>query len=257
MILEPEDYLRLIEKVGDSAQTVIPLHFLLTGQATVLVDDPENLGNVVIRADSQHPMVFCYGDDMGRLLPLLREAGRTRQLWAPAEFAEDILATAREAYEIPLRMHRVEQKTVSRAPSVPQPEDGIEVRRLDPEDAALMRNAPEELQWLREGWGTWERQLREGIIVAAVRGLEVVSAAVTFGRSLRHDDIGVATSSGRQSKGLCTACGAGIAAAILSEGRVPVWTVAVDNHASFRVSEKLGFAAEYHAVGICPEAPAP
>ena len=256
MILEPGGYPRLIDRVGDSARTVIPLHFLLTGQATVLVDDPEGLGNVVIRADSQHPMVFAYGDDMGKLLPMLQEAGPTRQLWAPAEIADDILATAQEAYGASLGMHRVEQKTVSPAPSVPQPEEGIQVRRLGVEDAALMRKAPEELQWLREGWGTWERQLREGIIVAAVRGLEVASAAVTFGRSLRHDDIGVATSSDSRSMGLCTACGAGVVSAILSEGRVPVWTVAVDNHASFRVSEKLGFSTEYHAVGICPEASA-
>ena len=127
MILPPDAYRRLVDKVGDTAQTVIPVHFVRTGQATVWVDDPEALDNVAIRADIQHPMVFCYGEDMARLMPMLREAGMTRQLWAPGAIGDALLPVAQEAYGAPLRMHRVEQRVATVVPAVPEPE-GATVR---------------------------------------------------------------------------------------------------------------------------------
>lgn len=251
MNLPPEAYQRLVDKVGDTAQTVIPLHFCRTGQATVWVDAPDALANVVIRADIQHPMVFCYGDDMAALMPMLREAGMTRQLWAPGAIGDALLPTAEEAYGAPLHMHRVEQKVATVAPLVPEPE-GVAIRRLSESDVGSLQ-ACGDLQWLPDGWGSWDRLLQEGIAIGALDDERVLAAAVTFGRSATHDDIGVATDASSRCKGLCTACGAAIIAEILAEGRVPVWTVAIDNKASFRVSEKLGFETRFHAVGICPQ----
>ena len=249
MVLQPEAYPKLIERIGDSPGTVIPLHFLLRSSCTVWTDDEHALDNVVLRTETRLSTSFLYGEDRDALMPLISEAGKCDMLLAPAEMAGLAQDAAEAALGVTMTREQMEQKSASAAPPVP-PTPGYEVRRLTADDISLLETAPGELQWTCASWGSWERLLAHSIVVAAMADGAVVSVATAFGRSQRHDDIAVATAPEHESKGLCTACGATIMEAILTEGRVPVWTVMIANRPSFRVSEKLGFVTQSHCVAL-------
>lgn len=248
MLLDPAAYPQVIQLIGDSPHTVIPLHFVLRRECEVFVDDPKALRNLVIRTE----MAFVYGQDGRALEPLIAHSGLGKMMWTSAELAQTVKTVAEKTLGVRLKHAHIEQKSATVAPAPPDT-PGHEVRRMDTGDLDALNSAPEEIQWTRHPWGSWDRVLAEGIVVGALHQGQIVSLATTFGRSQAHDDIGVATASEHQTKGLCTACGARIMAEILALGRTPVWTVDVANKASFRVSEKLGFVTQFHAAGFSEE----
>ncbi|HCU38733.1 MAG TPA: hypothetical protein DGT21_25955 [Armatimonadetes bacterium] len=142
------------------------------------------------------------------------------------------------------------QRTVHRHVHIPPPA-GVDIRRLSQADLPAIEASGEELRWLSNGWlRSWEVLLEGGILVGALLDGRMVSGAVTFARAERLDDIGVATASEQQRRGLSSACASAMVAEILAESRQPVWTVFCSNTPSVRVSEKLGFATQTECVVI-------
>jgi RimJ/RimL family protein N-acetyltransferase len=249
MEVTSEGFPAVIRALGENTRTVIPFHFVLRRTAGVWADDA--LRNVVIRTAHARPQVFVFGDDAELLLELLHDASLARLYWVPEECADDIERGLRARLGNGLDRLLDVQRTVDRAVDVPGPA-GAELRRFTMADLPLLRSAHQELDWLYESWADWETLMREGIVVGAIVDGEVASAGVTFARAQTLDDIGVATVSTYQSRGLSSACSALLVREILAQGRRPVWTVFVTNTPSVRISEKLGFRTMTRCVVFRP-----
>ncbi len=249
MELTPDRFPAVIDALGENTRTVIPLHFVLRRTASVWADDA--LQNVAIRTAHPRPQVFVFGDDAELLMNLIRNAGRARLYWAPEGCADEIELELRGWLGEDLDRIPDVQRTVDRAVQIPAP-PGVELRRLTMDDLPLLQSTHQELHWLYESWGGWECVLEEGIVVGATVDDKVVSAGVTFARAGTLDDIGVATESAHQRRGLSSACSSLLVREILAEGRRPVWTVFVENTASYRISEKLRFRTMTRCVVFRP-----
>lgn len=70
---------------------------------------------------------------------------------------------------------------------------------------------------------------------------QLASVSCTYYVGQTYQDVAVTTERNFQGKGLCTACAAALCREILTKGFLPIWNTALDNPASIRVAEKLGF----------------
>jgi hypothetical protein len=249
MELPPDRFPAIMDALGENTRTVIPFHFVLRRTARVWADD--ELQNVVIRTAHPRAQVFVFGDDAQVLQGFIRESEHARLYWVPEECADQIERGLRSWLGDDIDRLDDVQRTVDSAVDVPEPAN-VDVRRLTAADLPLLAASHEELHWLYESWGDWETVLREGIVVGAIVGGEIASAGVTFARAQRLDDIGVATVSTCQRRGLSSACSAVLVREILAEGRRPVWTVFVSNEPSHRISAKLGFRTMTRCVVFRP-----
>lgn len=238
MQLEPNDFPRLMARLGENPRTVIPFHFLKRRRARAWTDD--DWANVVIETGVSEPMAFVFGDDADWQAGLIADLPRMRLYWCPVETADRLLGVVSTHHDEDVILEPDIQRTVSSHVHIPPPE-GVELRRLSRADLPLLGDCSPDLAWLRNAWYSWEELLEEGSVIAALMGVQMVSAAVTFARAERLDDIGVATDPTCQSRGLSTACASILVGELLAEGRQPVWTVFVSNTPSVRISEKLGF----------------
>ncbi len=244
MELESAQIATMISVLGETTRTVIPLHYLRLGYAVAWADGPE-YSNVIIETAPWNPMAFIFGEDADWQADTLVSLSLKRLYWCPDATVNTILprlqghfATEREFILTPDIQRTTATYTDFEAP------DGSEIRRLTSSELAAVENAPEEIQWLRNGWTSWEQLLNEGIAIAAIEEGVMVSGAVTFARAARLDDIGVATATRHQRRGLSTACASRLVAAIIEQTRQPVWTVFECNTPSRRISDKLGFQTQ-------------
>lgn len=248
MELARADFTRLRDALGENTRTVIPFHFLKHDGARAWAD--EQMRNAVIYTGPIKRMAFVYGDDAEWQVELLGGLEWMGMYWCPTNTVEAIHRAVNAKAPGETILEPDIQRTVHEHVHVPPPE-GVEVRRLSQVDLPEVEAAGEELRWLSNGWQrSWEVLLQSGILVGAIIDGRMVSAAVTFARAERLDDIGVATVSDQQRRGLSSACASAIVAEILAEGRQPVWTVFCSNTPSVRVSEKLGFVTQTECVVI-------
>ena len=97
------------------------------------------------------------------------------------------------------------------------------------------------------------------IVAAAVVDGEIVSLAHTFAWSPMYVDIGVTTHEQFRGTGMATAAAAIVATEVQKRGKVPVWSTGIDNLASMRVAQKLGFRETSRRLYLIPveEVPVP
>lgn len=186
----------------------------------------ETAGNYLLRGVPQ-------ALDPATLRPLVRGF-----LDAPPAF-DDLLDTAFPGHA---RWDRIVYR-LDGAPTSPAllRDPSVAVRMLESGDTPAVEALDQDVGWVTRTWDGPAGLAASGHAVGAFVEGRVAAVACTFFLGVRHDEIGVATEPGFRGRGLATRCAALLAARSVAAGRVPSWTTSVDNHASRRVAERLGF----------------
>jgi hypothetical protein len=91
-------------------------------------------------------------------------------------------------------------------------------------------------------YGSPEVLLAEGWVAGAVVEGALVARAHTSCQSATYADVAIATREHWQGQGLATAAASLVCQQVHQTGLTPIWSTTVDNHASRKVAQKLGFA---------------
>jgi len=241
MRIQTADFPELMAVLGESTRTVIPFHFLRRERARAWADG--DFANVVIQTGAADPMAFIFGEDANWQAEVVSTLRPQRLWWCPNSTVAALLPVVEDKHENGLIIEPDIQRTVTEYVHLPPPE-GAEIRRMMAADLPIMTACSPEIAWLRNAWDSWEELLEKAILIAAIAEGRMVSGAVTYARAISMDDIGVATESAYQRRGLSSACTSALVKAIFDEGRRPLWTVFVSNTPSVRISEKLGFVTQ-------------
>ena len=240
-VLEQWERDSLADALGDTPETVIPVHFLRRGLADAWVaGTPPRFDGVIVREHWLPHEPWCFGRDplaVWELLRPLNDWGRQSiSPNVPADLACRLATLVSQDADIQLQQYgdvyhtlggRVNQFTVP------------EVRELDLEDEGLLaayRRNPREM-----GFTTFEDLLTCGAAAGAVVEGRLVALAHTNAMTARYGDIGVATDEPWRGRGFASAAACIVARSIRERGRTPVWSAGEGNTASLRVAAKLGF----------------
>ena len=113
------------------------------------------------------------------------------------------------------------------------------VRLLAPHEEDLALTGPGGS--IGAAYGSPQALLAEGWIAGAVVDGELVARAHTSCHSATYADVAIATREQWQGQGLATAAASLVCHHVQLKGRTPVWSTTLDNYASSRVAQKLGF----------------
>lgn len=118
---------------------------------------------------------------------------------------------------------------------------GIRIMRLTSHNFLDLQMLNSSLSWITKTWGgaaglagstrAWGAFLRD----------KLVSVACPFFVGKQFEDIGVITEPDYRNQGINTACAGELCPQILQSGKQVSWSTSLDNVASRRVAEKLGF----------------
>ncbi len=234
--------------LGESPETVIPLHMLQQGTCEVVcVGSPHDPEGVIIQSTAypEEPIAFGGAEAIGSILPTL--SGWTC-LNVPAGLADALAEDVRRAAGTSaVRM----QDDVYHVLDAPAPETNLpDVRLMTPVDVAFFRSAPEEFGGVDASWLL--EHLRHGHVAGAIRDGRVVSLAHTFATTGAYADLGVTTVPAWRRRGLATAAAALVARAVQGDGRIPVWSCGGTNEASLAAAARLGFREVSRRVYLIP-----
>jgi GNAT superfamily N-acetyltransferase len=132
-------------------------------------------------------------------------------------------------------------RVVYHLPSLVSNVDGGSARRLSAADADAIADLDPELAWISKTWGGPAGLAASGHAWGAFGRSHLVAVAVSFFVGLRHEELGVVTDSRYRGQGFGTACVRGLCSDVAARGRVPSWSTGVDNRASRRLAERIGF----------------
>ena len=121
-----------------------------------------------------------------------------------------------------------------------------EVRPLAVTDAPHVWALTPESLWIANTWGGPAGLAAGGYAWGAFVDGHLASVACSFSVADRFEDLGVITEPAFRGRGLSPACAAALCADIHARGRQASWTTSLDNTASLRVAEKLGFRMHHH-----------
>jgi GNAT superfamily N-acetyltransferase len=113
------------------------------------------------------------------------------------------------------------------------------VRLLQAQEVALALTGPGGS--IGAAYGSAEVLLTEGWVAGAVVEGALVARAHTSCQSATYADVAIATREQWQGQGLATAAASTVCQQVQQHGLTPIWSTAVDNHASRHVAQKLGF----------------
>ena len=232
----PEQRPALVEALGDSPETLIPVHLLRRGWCDAWVaGDPSDFRGAIVQAHDLMEEPWGFGDDAEVLWQLLGNV----QGWKHVNVSQACAAPMGKLIgTLPgsdVGFHGdVYHIMLGPCPS----HSNAAVRRLAPDDLPLLEAAPAAV---RGGGGSTERMLEEGISAGAIDAGRLVAIASVSFTTDRHADIGVSTLEEWRGRGLATAAASLVAQAVQESGRAPVWSAGEGNAASLRVAQKLGF----------------
>ena len=232
---------RLANALGDTPETVIPVHLLRRGLADAwVVGTAPRFDGVIVQAHLLQQEPWCFGRDpsaiWGLLRPLIDWGRQIISPNVPADLASQLTTHIKQEADVQCRQYgdvyhtlggRVNEFTVP------------EVRPLDLEDEGLLaayRSNPREM-----GFATSEDLLTDGAAAGAVVGGSLVALAHTNAMTARYGDIGVVTDEPWRGMGFASSAASIVARRIQERGRTPVWSAGEGNAASLRVAAKLGF----------------
>ncbi len=121
---------------------------------------------------------------------------------------------------------------------------GIQVRCLTTGQLSDLQNLSSSSAWITTTWDGPEGMAASGRAWGAYAGGRLVSVACPFFVGKEIEDIGVVTEPEYRNRGLTTACASKLCNQILENGKKVSWTTSLDNGASRRVAEKLGFIVD-------------
>ena len=242
------EFAAIAEWLGESPETVIPLHMLQQGTCeAVCVGSPHDPDGVIIQSTvyPEEPIAFGTAEAIASALPGL--SGWTC-LNVPRDLAGSLAEDVRRAAgAASVRT----QDDVYHVLETPAPEVSVpDVRLMTPADVAFFRSSPADLGGVDAAWLL--EQLRHGHVAGAVRDGRVVSIAHTFAISESYADLGVTAVPEWRRQGLATAAAALVARAIQVNGRTPVWSCGGTNEASLAAAARLGFREVSRRVYLVP-----
>ncbi len=242
------EFAAIAEYLGESPETVIPLHMLREGSCEIVcVGSPHDPEGVIIQSTvyPEEPIAFGGAEAIASILPSL--SGWTC-LNVHADLADALAEDVRRAAGAPsVRM----QDDVYHVLDAPAPEiDRPDVRLMTPADVTFFRSAPDELGGVDAAWLL--EHLRHGHVAGAIRDGRVVSIAHTFATTATFTDLGVTTVPDWRRRGLATATAAVVARAVQEDGRIPVWSCGGSNEASMAAAARLGFVEVSRRVYLIP-----
>ena len=137
--------------------------------------------------------------------------------------------------------------------------DGAVIRRLTVSDGEHLSGLSPESAWVMKTWGGAAGLAASGYGWGAFADGRCVSVACSFFVGCSYEDLGAVTEAGYEGRGLSTACSGGLCGDVRGRGRRASWTTSLDNVASLRVAQKLGFTRQrsdwLYVVGV--EVPKP
>ena len=241
---DPRHFPALAEWLGDSLDTVVPLHALLSGRCRVWLDGPASSPRAcVVLADYVPREPWAFGDDAEAVARLLRDAPEWKCVNVSREFADAVADALLRGTDQPTS--RYGDLYFTPAGNIDAVDDG-RVRMLARDDAPLFRESPEDA---RAGPAEFiERLLDEGLCAAAVVDGRVVAQAHAYCITPRHAEIGARTAVHFRGRGLSSACGSLLCARLQVSNRLPVWSTGESNLASQRVAQKIGLRLVHRRV---------
>lgn len=215
---------------------LIGLHVLQTGHGAFYADrwpDPR-----AVLADTASNMSLA-GDPSALQADDLR-AHVAGFVEAPAPFVPLLRATFPDL----IAWQRIVFALVDK-PRYTLPNDCL-IRRLAADDAHALGTLSFDSRWIYKTWGTPAAMAASGYAWGAFAGDQLVAVANIFFLGQQYEDIGVITEPGFRGLGLSVACAGALCADIQARGHTPSWSTSLDNFASQRVAEKLGFTFQRH-----------
>ncbi len=229
------------DALGDTPETVIPVHLSKRGIADVYVAGsiPE-FDAVVVQSHPWLDEPWCFGNDAFSLWELLSQLDKWDQSDmspnVPPDVADSLSSLIQQETNVRVRQYGDVYHTLTRrVNSFIAPE----VRQLGICDVGLLaefRKDPHRL-----GFKTYEDLLVNGLAVGAVVEGRLVSLAHTNAVTASYGDIGVYTDDAWRGMGFATASASIVARGVQELGRTPVWSAGEDNEASLHIAAKLGF----------------
>jgi GNAT superfamily N-acetyltransferase len=225
--------------VPDRPGPLIGLHAINTGVGSCWVDRwPRARAGIVFTGGN----LTCWGDadalvpsDLGHIVHgLLREWDRVFIEARPG--FETVIGRAVPGLLVWPRVILVHAREAGLARQA-----GGLLRRLLASDAVAVGHLDASIAWISDTRGGAAPLAASETAWGAFVDGRLVSVAVPYFVGDRHEDIGVVTDPGFRGRGLSPACAARVIADIRARGRIPGWSTSVDNRASRRVAEKLGF----------------
>lgn len=119
------------------------------------------------------------------------------------------------------------------------------VRLLTAADALHLQGLDPESAWIGKTWGNAAGLAASGTAWGTFVADRLAAVACTFYMGEQYEDIGIVTEPAFRGRGLGPACAGAACQAIQARGRRPGWTTSIDNIASIRVAEKLGFTLHH------------
>jgi hypothetical protein len=229
--LDRAQCLLLADYLGDSPETVIPVHLLRQGlcRAWVSGDVQEPIG-AVVQSTSLMEEPWGFGE-AEIVLQLLEYATGWWTVNVSAALAPSVGAVLERETKGRAHYYGDVYHTLTRAASSFR---SPEVRRMLTDDGPLMAKYMGTPTWT--GSEGFEPIAAGAVVDGRLVGLAHVSAVTEL-----HADIGVSTLEPWRGRGFATAAASIVARVIRDSGRTPVWSAGEGNAASLRVSGKVGF----------------
>ncbi|MGH2535488.1 MAG: GNAT family N-acetyltransferase [Thermomicrobiales bacterium] len=241
--------LALAKTLGDTPETVIPVHLLRRGLARAFVTGSiTNPIAAIVQANELPTEPAGFGENPAALWALLRRiVGWTcvNVSQTSAAALGDLITRERDAT---IRLQDDVYHTLQRPVAVFVHEA---VRLLTPQDRLLLEAAPAAVRG--GGFGSSKALLAEGIVAGAVVDCNLVAIACTYARTVRHADLGVATLEPWRGFGFATAAASLVCAELQRQRITPVWSAGERNGASLRIAHKLGFTEVSRRVYVIPD----
>ncbi len=243
---------QLAEALGDSPVNAIFIDALLNtdGMAVVAGSASRPISTLVATPHNPgEPMAF--GDDVDLIWSQLQKM----EAWTCVEVERSVVAPLADMIRRALRCDVQSIEDVFLELRTPAPVlSKANVRLLSPADEEMyVRCAPHYLDDPEAA----RRHIRKGPIAAAVHDDRVVSAVEAVQRTSTYANLGAETLPAYRGSGYCTSAAALVAREAQSMGLTPLWSASVDNPASLRVAEKLGFVEVDRRVYLVPQRPRP
>ncbi len=245
-----DDLAALAQALGDTPQTLIPLHLLRQRLAAGwLTGTPSDLAALVVQhlTDPAEPSAF--GHNAAAIWTILQSLSGWTCVNVPLPLVEPLRALMLTAYPSVRVYGDVYYTLAGDQAAVPVPE--IETRLMLPGDP-LLESGDAMLQ--TTAWPTTRHMLTEGAFAVGIDGGRVVATAHITAVSARYADVGVFTLPDYRGRGLSTYAASLVMREAIRRGLTPAWSTGEDNVASQRVAEKLGLSREpTHRAYLIPQ----
>lgn len=236
--LSADEFDLLAKTLGDTPLTVIPAHLLRERLCDVFIlGEPSSFDAAIIQSNFLPDELMGFGSDPDALVELLKNIPGWTCIEVDPDRAPELGKLINKEFEVNVRYLDDIFYTLA------EPKSNIRnnaVRQLSVTDLDMLQSAPPQLRG--SGFKTTEELLLRGVVACAVESGKIVSTAHTFALSESYADIGVATDSKFRKREFATTAANIVARQVYNSGRQSVWSCAVNNPASLRVAEKLGFS---------------